>query len=407
VRDDKRAAETIRTMRAFLRQEENGRERLDIAAALHDVLGLLAAELGRKGIRVEAQAEPGCWVNADKTQIEQVALNLLLNAAQAMEACPPEERLLSLRAARAGDGRVAVEVRDAGTGIKADDLQAVFEPFWTTRKEGLGLGLVICRSIVEAHGGEIRAEPNAERGVTIRFELPAEAGATQESSKAAEQVSDPVIAEAEKFSAGPVVCVIDDDAAVRESLVRLLAAQGWPVVSYAAAEEFLERQPLAAVGCIVLDCQMSGMSGLELQQCLAGNGAAPPVVFLTGRGDLAAGVHAMKLGAVDFLVKPPDASLLYEAVSKALARHAGESARMRGREALLGRLGRLSAREREVMAQVVRGRLNKQIAADLDIALQTVKQHRGRVMEKMQVRSVAELVQACEAAGPLPDRIAG
>jgi FixJ family two-component response regulator/signal transduction histidine kinase len=407
VRDDKRAAETIRTMRALLRQEENGRERLDLAAALHDVLGLLAAELGRKGVRIEARLEPGCWVSADRTQIEQVALNLLLNAAQAMEACPPEERLLSLRAARNGDRRVAVEIRDAGTGIKANDLQAVFEPFWTTRKEGLGLGLAICRSIVEAHGGEIRAEPNPERGVTFRFELPAEAGATQESSKAVEQISDPVKAEAEKLSAGPVVCVIDDDAAVRESLVRLLAAQGWPVVSYAAAEEFLERQPLAAVGCILLDCQMSGMSGLELQQCLAGNGAAPPVVFLTGRSDLAAGVHAMKLGAVDFLVKPPDASLLYEAVSKALARHAGESARMRGREALLERLGRLSAREREVMVHVVRGRLNKQIAADLDIALQTVKQHRGRVMEKMQVRSVAELVQACEAAGPLPDRIAG
>ena len=398
VRDDKRAAETIRTVRAFLRQEENGRERLDLAAALHGVLGMLAAELGRKGIRVEARVEPGCWVSADRTQIEQVALNLLLNAAQAMEACPPEERRLGLRAARNGDGRVSVEVCDAGTGIKADDLQSVFEPFWTTRKEGLGLGLAICRSIVEAHGGEIRAEPNAERGVTFRFELPAEAGATDEASEASEaseQVSDPVKAETDKFPPGPVVCVVDDDASVRESLVRLLAAQGWTVVSYATAQEFIERQPLAAVGCIVLDYQMPGMSGLELQQHLAGFSAAPPVVFLTGHGDLAAGVHAMKLGAVDFLVKPPDALLLYEAVLKALARHAAESARTRSREASLKRLGRLSAREREVMLQVVRGRLNKQIAADLDIALQTVKQHRGRVMEKMQVRSVAELVQVC------------
>jgi FixJ family two-component response regulator len=112
----------------------------------------------------------------------------------------------------------------------------------------------------------------------------------------------------------------------------------------------------------------------------------------------------MKVGAVDFLAKPPDAPLLYEAVHRALARQAGESARTREREALLERLGRLSAREREVMVHVVRGRLNKQIAADLDIALQTVKQHRGRVMEKLQVRSVAELVQIYSSLEATPER---
>jgi FixJ family two-component response regulator/signal transduction histidine kinase len=408
VRDDKRAAETIRRVRAFLRQGESGRERIDLTTTLHDVFGLLATELGRKGTRIEARLEPGCWVNVDKTQIEQVALNLLLNAAQAMEGCPPEERLISLRAERTRDGRVAVEVRDAGTGIKVDHLQAVFEPFWTTRKEGLGLGLAICRSIVESHGGEIQVEPNAERGVTFRFELPAETITAGQTARAVEQAGRvQVRPEAEPLAVGPVVCVVDDEASVRESLARLLAARGWAVASYAAAEEFLERQPLAAVGCIVLDYQMPGMSGLELQQHLAAYSAAPPVVFLTGHGDLEAGVQAMKLGAVDFLIKPPDADVLYEAVRKALARHAAERARMRSREASLERLGRLSAREREVMIQVVRGRLNKQIAANLDIALQTVKQHRGRVMEKMQVRSVAELVQACEAAGALPDRMPG
>jgi FixJ family two-component response regulator/signal transduction histidine kinase len=392
VRDDKRAAEIIRTMRAFLRQEERGRERVDLAAALHDVLGLLATELGRKGMRIEARLEPGLLVSADKTQIEQVALNLILNAAQAMEACPPAERLITLRAGRAVGGRVAVEVRDAGAGIKPDDLPAVFEPFWTTRTEGLGLGLAICRSIVEAHGGEIRAEPNAGRGVTFRFDLPA-AGAARRAAEANEDATDPVSVDTERLAAGPVVCVVDDDVAVCASLARLLSAQGWPVACYATADEFLERQPLAAVGCILLDCQMPGMSGLELQQHLKAYGDAPPVVFLTAQGDLATGVHAMKLGAMDFLVKPPDAPLLYETVRKALARRAAEGARTRSREESLERLGRLSAREREVMVHVVRGRLNKQIAADLDIALQTVKQHRGRVMEKLQVRSVAELVQ--------------
>ena len=164
------------------------------------------------------------------------------------------------------------------------------------------------------------------------------------------------------------------------------------------------RQPLETVGCILLDHQMPGLSGLELQQHLAHFGAAPPVVFLTGHGDLAAGVHAMKLGAVDFLSKPPDANVLYEAVRTALAHHAAETARTRSRDASLERLDRLSAREREVMIHVVRGRLNKQIAADLDIALQTVKQHRGRVMEKLEVRSVAELVQIYSRLEATPER---
>jgi FixJ family two-component response regulator/signal transduction histidine kinase len=398
VRDDKRAAEIIRTMRAFLRQEESGRGRLDLAAALQDVLQLLGAELGRKGIRIEARVEPGCWVNADQTQIEQVALNLLLNAAQAMEACPPKDRLLRLRAAPSADGRVAVEVSDAGAGIAAQDLPSVFEPFWTTRKEGLGLGLVICRAIVEAHGGTISVAPNPDRGVTFRFELPLDRPAVHEEPAAA-RAAPSTSAFPDMPDASPAVCIVDDDPAVRESLQRLLAAQGFAAAAYASAQEFLERQPLAAVGCLVLDYQMPGMSGLELQQHLAGTGGAPPVVFLTGHGDVAAGVHAMKLGAIDFLPKPVDAGVLVELVRNALARHAAESSRARERDTLLARLRRLSAREREVMTHVVRGRLNKQIAADLDIALQTVKQHRSRVMEKMEVGSVAELVRVCETAG--------
>ena len=236
VRDDKRAAETIRTMRAFLRQDEGGRERIDLAEALREVLQLLATELGRQGIRIETRLEPGCWVKADKTQLEQVAVNLVLNAAAAMQACPPGERRLRLRAGPADHGRIAVEVDDAGPGIPAQHIDAVFEPFWTTRKNGLGLGLAICRSIVEAHGGAIRAVPNAGRGVTFRFELAADAGGQQ----GAEHPAPPAELGRTPAAAGPVVCVIDDDAAVRESLVRLLSAQGRSVVSYASADEFLE-----------------------------------------------------------------------------------------------------------------------------------------------------------------------
>ena len=185
VRDDKRAAETIRTMRAFLRNDESGRTRIDLGAALHEVLGLLAHELGHRGMRIATSLEAGCWVSADRTQIEQVMLNLVLNGADAMEGCAPADRVLQVFLQRPGGGVAAVEVCDAGAGIAPQDLEAVFEPFWTTRPEGLGLGLAICRSIIEAHGGTIRAAPNDARGTTFRFELPLAPGDALEASAGA------------------------------------------------------------------------------------------------------------------------------------------------------------------------------------------------------------------------------
>ena len=398
VRDDKRAADTIRTMRALLRHDETGRARIDVAAALREVLQLLAAELRRQGVRVETELGTNCWAVADKVQIEQVALNLILNAGAAMQACPRDDRVLHVSVSRTDNGRVAVAVRDAGVGIAAEHRDAVFEPFWTTRREGLGLGLAVCRSIVQAHRGTIAVEANADRGVTFRFGLPAaadDAVADGPPARAATPVARVAVA-------GPTVCVVDDDAAVRGGLVRQLAAEGWNARAYASATEFLERAPLAEVGCILLDNRMPGMSGIELLERLAGGGIAPPVVFLSGNGDVETGVEAMKLGAVDFLVKPVDGDALIAAVRKALERHAGERKRSLEREACRVLVRRLSTREREVLKHVLRGRLNKQIAADLDIAEQTVKQHRGRVMEKVEVRSVAELVRVCEAAGFLP-----
>jgi FixJ family two-component response regulator/signal transduction histidine kinase len=402
VRDDKRAADTIRTMRSFLRQDESGREGIDLAGALQEVLGLLAVELTRMGIRVHTRLESGCRVRANRTQIEQVVLNLLLNAAQALAPCPAAERLVTLSATRAGADRVAVEVCDTGPGIAPEHLQSAFEPFWTTRKEGLGLGLPICRSIVEAHGGTIRVERNAERGVTFRFELPAEGVAQAGEAMAVLAAAEMLEQTSAAPQTGPLVCVIDDDAAVRTALSRLIAAEGWAAIPYASASEFLQRQALAAVDCILLDQQMPGMTGMELLQQLAGAGEMPPVVFLTGHGELEAGVQAMKLGAMDFLSKPLDLGKLRETVEKAVARRAVARKHARERELYRARLGRLSPREREVMEHVVRGRRNKQIAADLRIAMQTVKQHRGKVMEKMEVSSVADLVRAVEVAGVVP-----
>jgi FixJ family two-component response regulator/signal transduction histidine kinase len=398
VRDDKRAAETIRTMRALLRKDASARVRMDLAVALREVLQLLAGELGSQGIRIEAQFGTDCCVVADKAQIEQVALNLILNAAAAMQGLPRDHCVLRVSVSR-GEGRVVAELSDSGMGITAEPVDTVFEPFWTTREEGLGLGLAICRSIVEAHGGTIRAARNPDRGATFRFELPR---GSSGDDIAQDQVPAGKVAPGEAArtgGAGPTVCVVDDDDSVREGLMRLIAAAGWNVVSYASASEFLKQRSVADFACLVLDVQMPGMSGLELQQRLSSQGASPPVVFLTAHGDLSMGIDAMKLGAVDFLPKPIDADALVAAVGRALARHARERGRASEQAKSQALLARLSAREREILEQVVMGRLNKQIAADLDIAEQTVKQHRGRVMEKMEVRSVAELVRVCEAAG--------
>jgi FixJ family two-component response regulator len=256
--------------------------------------------------------------------------------------------------------------------------------------DGLGLGLAICRSIVEAHGGSIAIERNPDRGVTFRFDLPA-AEADGAVPLAATARAVPVNSAAAR--SGPLLCLVDADAAARDSLARLLAAQGYALVSYPSAEAFLADAAFGEIGCVVLDLQLPGISGIALQERLAGTPGAPPLVFLTGSDDVAAGIAAMKRGAVDFLAKPVDGTLLLAAVRSALERNAGARMVALQRGALAERLARLSVREREVMEQVVQGRLNKQIAAALGIALQTVKQHRARVMEKMEARSVAELIR--------------
>jgi FixJ family two-component response regulator len=307
-----------------------------------------------------------------------------------MEQCPREERSLRLTAARAANGRVEVEVRDAGCGIAAERLDRLFEPFQTTRKDGLGLGLAICRSIVEAHGGTIGVARNAERGVTLRFDLAGEPGPRQQPAPPAAR--DGALRPA-AAAAGPLVCVVDDDAGVRESLARLLSAEGFAVLCYPSAEEFLAAAAVAETACVLVDLQLPGMSGIELQERLALTSFTPPIVFLTSGGDVAASVAAMKRGAIDFLSKPADHAQLLAAVRTALEQSAGSRMIALRRGARAERLGRLSPRERQVMEHVIQGRLNKQIAASLSIALQTVKQHRARVMEKMEAGSVPDLLR--------------
>lgn len=199
-------------------------------------------------------------------------------------------------------------------------------------------------------------------------------------------------------NAGATVFVVDDDVSVRNGLSRLIRSAGWAVEPIASAQEFLECVPATKIGCVLLDVHMPIMTGPELYDYMKGAGICFPVVFLTGKGDINTGVNVMKKGAVDYLLKPVDDEVLLTAIKQAIERHVTESTHERVRENVLLRFSHLSMREREVLYLVLNGRLNKQIGGDLGIAEKTVKVHRGRVMEKMQVRSVAALVHLCEIA---------
>jgi FixJ family two-component response regulator len=200
----------------------------------------------------------------------------------------------------------------------------------------------------------------------------------------------------------PVIFVVDDDASVRTSLARLLRSAGLNVETFPSAEAYLERRPYDGPGCLVLDVCMAGLSGTDLHARLAENGCDIPIIFLTGHGSISMGVGAMKQGAADFLTKPVDEEVLLQAIRRTLARHEAVVHERTEAEAMRARLDTLTPRELEIMRCVLTGALNKQIAVRLGIAEKTVKVHRGRVMAKLEVDSVAELVRACAAAGVQP-----
>ena len=195
------------------------------------------------------------------------------------------------------------------------------------------------------------------------------------------------------------VFVVDDDSSTREVLTWLMKRNDIAVEAFADARAFLSAYRPERPGCLVLDLNMPGMSGLDLQQYLKGQGVLIPVIFLSGRGDIPRAVQAVREGAVDFIEKPFDYKHVVERVRECLERDRSERAAHDRRRLLADRLAQLTQREREVLDLVVGGKLNREIAEALDISIKTVEAHRARLMEKLEVGSVAELVQAVVAAG--------
>jgi FixJ family two-component response regulator/signal transduction histidine kinase len=389
VADDRRAGELIQQLRRFLRRGQAERRAFDMREVVDQVLRLAGNEVTDKRIAVTLDVPATLpKLIGDRVQVQQVLLNLLLNAFEAVAQNAPEMRRVALLASSSWSD-VSVEVTDTGCGMDGPTLARVFEPFFTTKSGGMGLGLSISRTIVAAHGGTISVRSAPGKGTTFRIELPV---------RPPDNALPKEVVRAE-VGQGGTVFIVDDDASMRRALERQLQRAGYRVEVFASAQEFLDRPPWVGVACIVSDIRMPGLSGLDLQASLAIAKRDLPIVFISGHADVPTTVGAMKAGAVNFLAKPFTKSDLLAAVNEALAR-SGELERARKADAdLTARYQRLTPREREVFALVSAGMLNKLIADRLGAAETTIKIHRGRVMEKMNARSVADLVRMAERLG--------
>jgi FixJ family two-component response regulator len=196
------------------------------------------------------------------------------------------------------------------------------------------------------------------------------------------------------------IFLIDDDLSVREGVTSLIDSLGFPVRTFASALEFLALNPVRAEGCLILDVEMPGMNGLELQRAMNNSGIFLPVIFLTGHGDIPMTVEALKAGAVHFLTKPVREDALMNAIRQALESDRKSRSERAGIRRLRACFDLLAPRERQVMRLVVSGRLNKQIAHELGVSERTIKLHRSQVMRKMCAESLADLVKQAEKLGP-------
>jgi len=362
---------------------------LTSATSSDEILRLAGSEAAEKGVLVEVDFPPRLpKIVGDRVQIQQVLLNLLLNAIDAAGASESKPRRVSV-VARPSDSGVSVEVTDTGPGMDEQTLARIFQPFFTTKPGGMGLGLAISRSIVAAHGGTLQVRSTPGRGTTFRIELPIR---PPSEVLPASPVSAPV-------SGAGTVFVIDDDPSMRRALGRQLQSAGHRVEAFASAQDYLNRAEQAGTACIVSDVRMPGLSGLDLQASLARANRDLPMVFISGHGDVATAAHAMKAGAINFLAKPFTKDELLAAVAEALALSRELDTAREERAVLQARYQSLTPREREVFALVTTGVLNKVIADRLGAAETTIKIHRGRVMEKMRAASVADLVRMAEHLG--------
>ncbi len=359
-------------------------------------------------------ANTDAWVHSDPAMIGRILRNLVSNAIKYTE-----HGTVRLAAGNGATG-VRIEVADTGIGIPADQLPLIYDEFYQAQTHGdpghvraggagYGLGLSIVQRLVDLLGIRLQVMSEVGRGTTFTLDLPpALASHTASESSAAvtppRRVAsarpDPPGSNARQTArprapAEPLeqVFVVDDNTGVRDSLCMLLGAAGFRVTALSSAARFLQTYDPNLRGCLVLDVNMPGLTGLELQQQLNLRGATIPILFMTGHADVSMAVEAMQQGASDFLQKPFRDTELLAAVRRALEKDREIRSGMAAREVILRRWETLIAREREVLGLVVAGKANKVMAGDLGVSQRTIEVHRARVMEKMGAASLAQLVQ--------------
>ena len=381
-----RAADIIRSLRRYVGQRERQHASVDLNESVRRVVGLLAGEARRRSTVMEVDlADQLPLVPCDAIQIEQVLLNLILNAMEVMTDTPQPERKVGVSTVLVDAQTVLLSVSDSGPGIDPAHADRVFDAFFTTKPDGLGLGLAISRTIVKAHGGQFEVAAQRRPWRYVPFHS---AG-----SDAPTHMNESPIPDNR-----PTVFLVDDDAAVLKSVRWLLESVHLRVETFRSAHELLEAYDPEVPGCLVLDMRMPGMSGLELQEELLRRGCRHPMIFVTAHGDVPTCSRAYQSGAYDFLEKPVNDQALVDLVNRAVAEDARRRAQQANRFNVSIQRAHLTPREQEVMDLIVAGRSVKQIAAELGVGFPTAARHRSHVLEKMQVTNDVELVRLVLAA---------
>jgi two-component system sensor kinase FixL len=398
IHDVRRAGAVVQRLRALLKPGKQKIEAVDLNQIVTETKDLLSSEMVIRQVASTMELAPGLpAVSCDRIQLQQILLNFLTNAFDAMDGLKPADRQLLIRTSQVGPTALEVCVKDSGVGFKGESYQRLFAPFYTTKESGMGMGLAISRTILQAHGGRLWAENNRGPGAAFHFTVPvADASAVPKHEHEHEHEHK------EDQSDVATVFIVDDDPSFRKAMERLIGSAGYAIETFASAQAFLQREQFDGAACLMVDLHMPGETGLELQTTLNTRNYTLPIIFITGAGNTSSGVRAMKQGAVDFLSKPVDDEVLLRAVARAIETDQQARSRYAQHVAAKEKIARLTAREVEIMALVVKGMRNKQISDTLGISEKTVKAHRGHVMEKVEAGSVANLVRISEIAADVP-----